>query len=168
MRTAPADLVILDLSLPDRHGLQCLSGLGKRHPGLPVLVSSMHAEEVFALRALEQGAMGYLTKDRAVDEITTALERIRLGRRYIGPDLADAIAARRLGEQRGAAHERLSEREFRVLREVALGRPLAVIAERMHLSPKTVTTYRARLLTKLGLETNAELVRYCVEHQLIA
>lgn len=160
------DLLILDLSLPDRHGLDCLADLARRQPSLPVLILSMHAEQTFALRALDLGAMGYLTKDHASDEIVAAVRRIRSGRRYISSDLADVLAEQR-GAPQTAAHEALSAREFRVLRELARGEALTAIAERLSLSPKTVTTYRARILIKLGLANNAELVRYCVEHGLV-
>ncbi|MBK8957852.1 MAG: response regulator transcription factor [Proteobacteria bacterium] len=163
---AAPDVVILDLSLPDRHGLDCLGELARRHPAVPVLILSMHAEDTFALRALDLGAMGYLTKDRASEEIVGAVKRIRSGRRYISSDLAETLAMQRNAPQ-ALPHEALSAREFRVLRELARGEPLISIADRLALSPKTVTTYRARILTKLGLANNAELVRYCIEHGLV-
>lgn len=162
---AVPDLVILDLSLPDQHGLDCLGELQRRHPALAVLILSMHDEQSWGLRALERGAMGYVTKDRAPTELVNAVERIARGRRYVGPELGEALATRRMvgGEQ---AHERLSQREFRVLRQLARGDSIATIGAAMFLSPKTITTYRARLLSKLGLRNNAELVRYCLDHRL--
>jgi two-component system, NarL family, invasion response regulator UvrY len=166
LAVAAPHLVILDLSLPDRHGLDCLGELARRHPDVPVLILSMHAEQTFALRALDLGAMGYLTKDRAREEIVGAVKRILGGRRYISSDLAEVLARQRSTPQR-LPHEELSAREFRVLRELARGESLTTIAERLALSPKTVTTYRARILTKLGLANNAELVRYCVTHELV-
>ncbi len=166
LRVVRPDLVILDLSLPDRHGLDCLAEITRRYVGLPVLILSMHAEHTFGLRALDQGAMGYLTKDRAVQDIVTAIERIAAGRRYVGLDLAEAVIARR-AEGQVAHHERLSAREFRVMCALARGDSLASIATQLTLSPKTVTTYRARVLTKLEVHSNAELVRYCVVHKLI-
>lgn len=165
LRAECPDVLVLDLSLPDRDGLDCLVEVARRYPALPVLILSMHQEQVFALRALDQGAMGYLTKDRAATDVVGAIERLLAGRRYISPDLAEQLATRR--EAESAPHERLSAREFRVMRALAVGTSLTDIATQLSLSPKTVTTYRARVLTKLGIENNAELVRYCVAHKLI-
>ena len=167
MRTDAADLVILDLSLPDRHGLDCLGDLQRQYPSVPVLVLSMHPEELFAMRAFEQGAMGYIPKDQAGLGILTAIERVRSGKRYIGPDLAESMAMQSLNATTASPHETLSEREFRVLRELAHGTPLATIGRALNISPKTVTTYRARVLTKLKLESNADLVRYALEHKIV-
>jgi DNA-binding NarL/FixJ family response regulator len=166
VRSRPPDLILLDLSLPDRHGLECLADLRARGLTLPVLVLTMHADERFALRALELGANGYLNKDRAVDEVVGAVRRVLAGGRYIGAETAELLAGRAFGGS-PALHEQLSRREFSVLRELALGRSVSEIAERLHLSPKTVSTYRSRLLEKLNLATNADLTRYCLAHQII-
>jgi len=169
LRREPIDLVILDLSLPDRHGLDCLAEIHERKPerALKVLVLSMHAEERFALRALELGADGYLTKDRAPEDIIHAVRRIMAGGRYISPEVAEALAGRAFGAGRQPLHEVLSPREFRVLRELARGRSPGDIAAQLFISSKTVSTYRSRLLHKLGLGSTAELTRYCLEHDLI-
>jgi two-component system, NarL family, invasion response regulator UvrY len=160
------DLVILDLSLPDRHGLDCLAALRRLHPQLPVLVLSMHDEQSWGMRVLDSGAMGYLTKERAPTELVSAVDRILRGRRYVGPELGEILVSRRTAGE-SLAHEQLSEREFRVLQLLARGESLTAIAAQLFLSPKTITTYRARLLTKLGLRNNAELVRYCVDQGLV-
>lgn len=167
LRQYSIDLVILDLSLPDRHGLECLADIRQRAPQLQVLVLSMHAEERFALRALQLGANGYLTKDRAPDEIICAIQRIRAGGRYISPGVAEALASRAFGHSVKPAHELLSPREFSVMRELARGIAPGDIARRYFISSKTVSTYRSRLLRKLALGSIAELTRYCLEHSLI-
>jgi two-component system, NarL family, invasion response regulator UvrY len=160
------DLVLLDLSLPDRHGLDCLRTIKRTQAQTPVLILSMHEERAFALRALQAGASGYVNKDNAPEELIAAIHRVLHGRRYISAELADSLAGRAVGEEQ-ALHVALSPREFRVLRLLATGRAINEIAEDLHLSAKTVSTYRARLLEKLHLGTNAELVRYCLGHQLI-
>jgi len=165
-REQPAQMVVLDLSLPDRHGLECLSELRQRDPALKVLILSMHNEERFALRALELGASGYLGKHRAPAEIAGALQRVLNGGRYIDPETAEALARRAFGGSK-LPHEALSPREFSVLRELGRGSSPATIAEQLFLSAKTVSTYRSRVLSKLGLKTNADLVRYCLSHALI-
>jgi DNA-binding NarL/FixJ family response regulator len=169
LRREAIDLVILDLSLPDRHGLDCLAEIRQRKAeSMPqVLILSMHAEERFALRALELGAAGYVTKDRAPEDIVQAIRRIQAGGRYISPELAEALAGRAFGTQGQPPHEILSPREFRVLRELARGRSPAEIAGQLFISSKTVSTYRSRVLQKLGLGSTAELTRYCLEHDLI-
>lgn len=161
------DLVLLDLSLPDRNGLDCLGQLKKQHPNLPVLILSMHAEEHFALRALRSGASGYLTKDKAAEELVRAVKKILNGGRYVSSELAERLAAELAGEAAKAPHEMLSEREFRVLRLIASGKSVSEIAQDMYLSVKTVSTYRSRLLTKMQMKSNAELTRYCIQNRLV-
>lgn len=169
LRREPIDLVILDLSLPDRHGLDCLAEIRQRRTdAMPqVLVLSMHAEQRFALRALELGADGYVTKDRAPEDIVQAIRRIQAGGRYISPEVAEALAGRAFGRRQQPLHETLSPREIRVLRELARGRSPGEIAQQLFISSKTVSTYRSRVLNKLGLRSTAELARYCLEHDLI-
>ena len=169
LRRESIDLVILDLSLPDRHGLDCLAEIRQRKATPPpqVLILSMHAEQRFALRALELGADGYVTKDRAPEDIINAIRRIQGGGRYISPEVAEALAGRAFGRRDQPLHEILSPREFRVLRELACGRSPADIASQLFISSKTVSTYRSRVLHKLGLSSTAELTRYCLEHDLI-
>jgi len=160
----PFDAVVLDLTMPGRSGIDLLAEIKHRYPKLPVLIMSLHGEEQFAVRALRAGASGYLTKSAAPEQLVSALARIVRGGRYISESLAERLAA----DPSGAAtpHERLSDREFEVLRGIASGQTVSEIAARMHLSVKTVSTYRARLLEKMGMATNAELTRYALAHGL--
>jgi DNA-binding NarL/FixJ family response regulator len=165
------DAIVLDLNLPDVQGLEGLIRLRRVAPQTPMLVLSAHAERAYAARSLQEGAQGYLNKDRAPDELVAALDRIVTGGRYITESLADELAEQLLsGTQRNngerALHEELSSQEYRVMLQLADGLGISEIAERMHLSPKTVSTYRSRILEKLHMKSNAELVKYCVAHQL--
>ena len=161
------DIVLLDLSLPDRNGLDCLGQIKKQRPSLPVLVLSMHAEEHFAVRALKSGAAGYLTKDKAAEELVRAIKKIMGGGRYVSSELAERLAAELTGDTTKSPHELLSEREFRVLRLIASGKSVSEIAQELFLSVKTVSTYRSRLLSKMQMKTNAELTRYCIQNRLV-
>jgi DNA-binding NarL/FixJ family response regulator len=162
----PFDAVILDLSMPGRSGLDLLSEIKHRYPKLPVLIMSLHGEEQFAVRALRAGASGYLTKAAAPEQLIAAFERIVRGGRYISETVAERLAAAAGGDV-GALHDRLSQREFEVMRGIASGESVGEIAERMHLSAKTVSTYRARLLDKMGMATNSELTRYALQNGLV-
>ena len=161
------DIVILDVSLPGRTGLDVLAEIKRTKPGLPVLMLSMHPEDQYAVRALRMGAAGYLTKDQAPEEIARAVRRIINGGRYVSPSLAEklAFALGPAGDQ--APHEALSEREFEVFRLIASGRSVSEIGRDIHLSVKTVSTYRARVLEKMGLATNADLTRYAIKAGLV-
>lgn len=159
------DLLLLDISLPDGNGLDLVRD-ARAWPELRVLVFSAHPEDQFALHALRAGAAGYLTKERAPEELVTAIRTILAGGRHLSP----ALAARLEPGRRGAAsvaHERLSRRELEVLRLLAAGVAGKAIAEQLGLSPKTVSTYRSRILAKLGLETTAALIQYAVQHRLL-
>lgn len=161
-------LAVLDLSLPDASGLEALVKLHRRAPALPLLVLSMHAEAAYAARALQLGAAGYLPKDRAGEELVAAVQRLLAGGRYIGADLADRLADLLTGASPAQpAHASLSTQELRVALLLAQGRSVGEIAETMFLSVKTVSTYRARALEKLGLANNAELMRYCLAQGLV-
>lgn len=160
------DAIVLDLTMPGRSGIDLLSEIKHRHPELPVLVMSLHSEAQFAVRALRAGAAGYLTKAAAPEQLVIAFEKIVRGGRYISEAVAERLAA----EAGGAAsvpHEKLSDREFDVMRGIASGETVGEIAARMHLSVKTVSTYRTRLLEKMGMETNAELTRYAISNGLV-
>lgn len=161
------DAVFLDLSMPGRSGIDLLSEIKHRHPRLPVLILSLHGEEQFALRALRAGAAGYLTKAAAPEQLVTAFEKIVRGGKYITETLAERLAATAGGDHGGAPHERLSDREFEVMRGIASGESVSEIATRMHLSVKTVSTYRTRLLEKMGMTTNSELTRYAIQNGLV-
>ena len=161
------DAVILDLSMPGRSGIDLLAEIKHRHAKLPVLILSLHGEEQFAVRALRAGAAGYLTKAAAPDQLVTAFEKIVRGGRYISETLAERLAANAGGDTTEAPHDRLSNREFEVMRGIASGESVGEIASRMHLSVKTVSTYRTRLLEKMGMETNSELTRYALQNGLV-
>ncbi|MBI5331306.1 MAG: response regulator transcription factor [Betaproteobacteria bacterium] len=159
------DLVLLDLGLPDSHGTEALLAC-KGRTRAPVLVCSRHGEDQFALSTLRAGAVGYLPKSRSVEEFLRAVHRALAGRRYISERLAERLVR---GEADGDAppHVLLSAQERRVLLFLADGLTINDAAARMGISPKTVSTYRSRLLDKLGLDSNAALVRYCLEHGLV-
>ncbi len=161
------DLVLLDLSMPGGEGLETLTRLRSAAPELPVLVLSMHPEDQLAARLLKAGADGYLNKEAASDELVTALRRVLGGQKYVSPDLASHLASELGGEADRAPHEALSDREFQVLRLLAEGRSVSDIAEELTLSPKTVSTYRSRLLEKMEMENTAQLIRYALEHDLV-
>lgn len=161
------DVVILDISMPGKSGLDILDDLKRLRHKLPVLLLSMHPEEQFARRALKAGAAGYLTKDGVPEELKQAIKRIAGGGRYISATLAERLA---VDLREGAdlpLHELLSDREFQVLRMIASGKAVKEIAEELSLSVKTVSTYRARILEKTGMRTNAELIRYALQTQLV-
>ena len=164
--SAPFDAVVLDLSMPGRSGIDLLAEIKHRFPKLPVLIMSLHGEEQFAVRALRAGASGYLTKSAASEQLVTAFERIVRGGRYISEAVAERLALAAGGDI-GAPHDRLSDREFEVMRGIASGESVSEIAERIHLSVKTVSTYRTRLLEKMGMTTNAELTRYAIQNGLV-
>ena len=161
------DLVVLDISLGKDSGLRLLQELKGIRPRVPVLVLSMHSEEQYARRAFRAGASGYITKDSAHAEIAGAVHKVLRGGTYVSPKLAEILVTEFDDDVDRLAHERLSPREFEVLRLLALGTTVSEIAAMLSLSDKTVSTYRTRLLEKLSLKTNAELVRYALEHSLI-
>jgi DNA-binding NarL/FixJ family response regulator len=161
------DVVILDISMPGKSGLDILDDLHRLRPKLPVLLLSMHPEGQFARRALKSGAAGYLTKESVPEELKEAVRRVRAGGRYVSAALAEKLA---FDLRRGAdtpVHELLSDREFQVLRMIASGRTVKQIADEIALSVKTVSTYRARILLKTGMKTTAELIRYALQSQLV-
>ncbi|MDT8436757.1 MAG: response regulator transcription factor [Gemmatimonadota bacterium] len=167
VRSETWDAVLLDISMPGGDVLDTLARIRELAPDLPVLVLSMHPEDQFAVRLIRAGATGYLTKDAAPERLVTALRRVLQGGRYIGPDLAEVLAGALDGGDVVLPHERLSDRELTVLRLIAAGRTPSEIAATLHLSPKTVSTYRSRLLEKLDMRTDAEVARYAVEHGLV-
>jgi two-component system invasion response regulator UvrY len=159
-------LVILDLSMPGRGGLDVLKEMREAAPGLPVLVMTMHAEEQYALRAFRAGASGYLTKGSAEEELLAAVEKILSGGKYVTAALAEVLAGA-VGGASARPHEELSDREFQVLRMIGAGRTVKQIGTELHLSEKTISTYRTRMLEKLKLETTSELVRYAIVNGLV-
>jgi DNA-binding NarL/FixJ family response regulator len=161
------DVVILDISMPGKSGLDILDDLRRLRPKLPVLLLTMHPEQQYARRALKAGAAGYLTKDSVPEELKEAIKKIVAGGRYVSATLAEKLA---VDLREGAdlpLHELLSDREFQVLRMIASGKTVKEIAEDLSLSVKTVSTYRGRILEKTGMKTNAELIRYALQTQLV-
>lgn len=158
------DIAIVDLNLPDASGLDSVSLLRRQAPTSRLLVLSLNDEAAYAQRVLQLGAAGYLSKDRAPTELIQAIERISAGGRYLTASQAEHIAELVLGQASAAPHESLSMQEYRVLIYLSEGKRLTEIGELMHLSPKTVTTYRARVLEKLRATTNRELIQYCLDH----
>lgn len=160
------DLVIADISMPGMSGLELIKEIRQVKPALPTLVLSMHPPSQFARRALSAGAMGYVTKDSGLDEFITAIEHATRGRRYISSDTADLLL-RQAEKWEALPHESLSDREYQVLRQIGSGQTISDIGRELGLSVKTVSTYRARVLEKLGMRSNAELMRYAIENQLL-
>jgi DNA-binding NarL/FixJ family response regulator len=150
-----------------RSGIDAFEDLHRRYPKLPVLFFSLMPEEQFAARLLRAGAAGYVTKDSPTEEIVTAIRKVSEGRRYISPAMAERIASDLGAPAEGLPHEKLSRREFQIFRKLAAGKPLTTIADELFLSPKTVTTHRARILDKMNMRSNAELTRYAIAHSLI-
>jgi two-component system, NarL family, invasion response regulator UvrY len=167
LASATWHLVILDIQMPDRDGLDVLPQIHASYPDTPVLVLSAHTEEQYAVRALRAGAVGYITKDSAVEELVAAMHKALAGGMYLTARLAEALAR---GTRKGHGrplHETLSDREFQVLRLLAAGRSVKQIAADLVLSDKTISTYRARILEKMAMTSNAELVRYAVKTGLV-
>jgi two-component system invasion response regulator UvrY len=160
------DVVVLDITMPGRSGLDALREIKKSKPRLPVLVLSMHPENQFAMRVLKTGASGYMTKESAPDELVGAVKKVLAGGRYVSAALGETLAASLSTSQR-APQEKLSDREFQVLRLIASGKMATEIAKELSLSVKTISTYRTRILEKMGMKNNAELMHYAIQHRLV-
>lgn len=167
VRDRPCDLIVLDISLPTRSGLDILRQLRQEQPRLPVLMLSVHAADQYAVRALRAGASGYLTKDLAPEELIKAIRAVKRGQRYLTTDVAERLAHELQQPADGPRHELLSEREFEVFVLLASGRSVKEIASELCLSDKTISTYRTRILEKLDLKSNAEMVKYGVREGLV-
>jgi len=161
------DVLLLDISLPGRSGLDILKQVKSMKPTLPVLVLSIYPEDQYAIRALKSGASGYLTKGRAPEELKEAVRKISKGHKYITSSLAEKLADRLSGGMGELPHETLSDREYQVMCMIASGKMVSRIAEELSLSVKTISTHRSRLLKKMALKNNAELTRYAIEHNLL-
>lgn len=162
-----ADVLILDISLPGRSGLDILADLRERFPALKTLILSMHPETRFATRALRSGAWGYVSKDHAADELVKALRNIGKGKRHMSTEIAEQLVEESDRGRKIPLHSLLSEREFQILRNLSKGRRMKDIASSMSLSIYTVSTYRTRILKKMKMKSNAQLIRYAIEHSLI-
>ena len=161
------DIILLDITMPGRNGLEILKELRILYPSTPVLVLSVHPEEQYALRVIRSGAAGYLTKETAPENLLEAIRRILGGKKYITPEIAEILAASLDGKGDLAPHLRLSDREFETLRMIAQGKSLTEIAGEMFLNVKTISTYRRRILDKMNMKSTAELVNYAVKNGLV-
>lgn len=165
--TAKWDVVVSDLSMPGRSGLDALHQIKQISAELPVLILSIHPEEHYALRVLKAGASGYLSKDSAPAELVNAVKKVLLGKKYISANVAEKLASNFSIDNDKQLHETLSDREFDVMKLLATGKSVSDIADTLALSVTTVSTYRARIMTKMNLKTNADLTKYAIENHLI-
>ncbi|MBN8861068.1 MAG: response regulator transcription factor [Sphingobacteriales bacterium] len=161
------DIVVCDLSMPGRSGLDALRQIKQMHPSLPVLIMSMHDEDQYALRVLKAGASAYLGKDNIHEDIIKAIRTVLLGKKFITPSVAEKLAQALEGDTNQLPHEKLSDREFDVFKLLAGGKAVSDIADQLSLSVTTVSTYRARILEKMNLKSNADLTRYALNNNLI-
>jgi len=160
------DLVLMDISMPGRNGLEVLGDLKREYPRVPVIILTIYPEEQYAVRAMRAGADGYLTKKSAPEELASAITKVLHGGKYVGAVLAEKLASEIGRPADKAPHELLSDREYQVMRMLGNGRTLTEVAEELSLSVKTVSTYRARILEKMNLKHNADITRYVFENQL--
>jgi two-component system invasion response regulator UvrY len=167
LREAKFDVIILDISMPGLDGLDTLRRIKTEYPAARVLILTIHSETRYAIRCLKMGADGYLTKGSAPNELIGAIKRISEGRKYISQSLAETLTEELTSESGRAPHESLSDREYQVMLRMAAGKPLKDVAEELNLSVKTVSTYRSRILEKLKLENNSQLILYAIRHDLI-
>ena len=166
LRNGNWDAVVLDISLPDKSGLDFLAELKQLRPRLPKLVVSVHPEDQYATRTIKAGAWGYLSKDRAAEELVKALTKIVHGEKYVSSSVASKLV-RDLDNSDRAPHERLSKRETEVLKLITAGKPPRIIAKELSVSTRTVNTYRARILQKFDVKSNAELIQYVLQNNLL-
>ena len=167
LKKSEFDVIILDISMPGRNGLDIASELRKYHPELRILVFSMHSEKQFAIRTLKIGCSGYLTKDSGPEELLSAIRKVASGGRYISPSVAEELAIDLDTNTQKPLHEQLSDREFQVMRMIASGITLQVIADELSLSANTISSYRARILRKMKLNNNSELTYYVIKNELL-
>ena len=161
------DVVILDINLPGGSGLELLADIRKERPQLPVLILTVYSEEQYAVRAIKAGAAGFLTKESAPDKLIEAVRKVASGGRYVSAELAETLASLLAGEDKGPPHERLSDREFEILKLLASGKTVSQIGVDLGLSVKTVSTHRTRILRKMNMKTNADLMHYAVRAHLV-
>ena len=159
-------MAILDYSMPGRSGLELIKEIKREHPKRPILILSMHPEELHATRVLKAGGAGYINKESVSEELMAAIRKVVGGGKYVSPALAEKLAVELAPDTDKPLHETLSDREYRVMWLLATGKPIKQIARELFLSPSTVSTYRTRILNKLQLANNAQLVQYAIKHQL--
>ncbi len=166
-RAHPWDLVVLDLALPDKSGLEVLKDIKREKPQVPVLILSMHPEDQYAVRVLKAGAAGYLTKDSAPEELVNAIRKVLKGGRYISLELAERLAFDIGAGHEKPLHETLSDREYQVMCMIASGKTISEVAEELTISVKTASTYRTRILEKMNLKTSAQITHYAIHQKLV-
>jgi len=166
LRRRPWDVAVLDINMPGMNGLDALKQVKQEFPKLPVLILSMYPEEQYAIRMVKAGADGYLTKSSAPEELVKAITKVRGGGKYVSPSLAEALIVTIRPDTAKEPHQWLSDREYQVLCFIGSGKTVGEIAGRMNLSVSTISTYRARILEKMRMKTNAELTRYVLQHGL--
>lgn len=166
-RTMEGDVMLLDITMPDRNGIEVLKKIHREKPALSILMLSMHREDQYALRSLKAGAVGYLNKQSAPNELVKAIRLVASGNKYISPVLAQELARYLSEDAEKAPHESLSDREFQTLLMIASGQSVSDIAAELSLSVKTVSEYRSRILAKMNLKNNAELMHYAIRHKLV-
>lgn len=166
VRDSRFDVVVLDIAIPRANGLDLLVQIRRERPQLPVLILTVYSEEQYAVRAIKAGAAGFLTKESAPERLLEAVRKVAAGGRFVSAELGETLASIVAGEAAGVPHERLSDREFEVLKMLASGKTVSQVAVEIDLSVKTVSTYRTRILKKMEMKTNAELTHYAVKHGL--
>ena len=167
LRRRNVDVVVLDISMPGKNGLDTLKDIKRLNPRIAVIVLSMHPADQYAVRVLQAGAAGYITKESAPEELVAAIRMAYQGHKYISPVVAELLADYVQNGATDEPHKLLSDREFEVMRSIASGKGITDIAERLNLSVKTVSTYKSRIIEKTGLLSNADIVRYAIEHNLL-
>jgi DNA-binding NarL/FixJ family response regulator len=168
VRAGHWDAVVLDLSMPGKSGIELIKQIKGEFPKLPILILSMHKEDLYAVRALKAGASGYLTKESAPEDLVAAIRKVAAGGKYVTPALGERLALD-LEDSRGApTHEVLSDREYQIMWMIVSGKALTQIGQELGLSPNTISTYRARILRKMGMKNNAELLHYAIQHHLVS
>jgi len=168
VRSNKWNVIVLDINMPGRGGVEVLKELKREQPKLPVLVLSVHPEDQYGIRMLRAGAAGYLTKDSAPDELVSAIRKVHRGGRYVSQSLAEALVIELGVESDRPRHKMLSDREYQVMTMIASGKTVGEIGEELSLSVKTISTYRARVLEKMKMRTNAELTHYAIQNQLLS
>jgi DNA-binding NarL/FixJ family response regulator len=168
VRHLPCDVVLLDISMPGRGGLDVLSELRHDRPRVPVLVLSVHSEDQFGQRVLKSGAAGFMNKESAPEELVKAIRKVYSGGKYVSSSLAEKLASDLAADSERPPHEDLSDREYQVLCMIASGKTVSEIARELSLSTKTISTYRARILEKMGMKTNAQLTYYAIRKSLVS
>jgi DNA-binding NarL/FixJ family response regulator len=168
VRNADFSLLLMDVSMPGTNAMDLIRRIRAERPKLPILVHSMHSERSIVAHMLKAGASGYITKDSDPDKLIAAVRKVAAGGKYIDPDLAEVMVFARGGDSDKPLHESLSDREHQILLLLAGGKSVNDVAEQLYLSPKTVSTHKARLMEKLKVRTNAELIRYALQHNLVS